>query len=80
MGVLIVACLAITTLIPVAPANLGVYEATVFAAYRYIDVPADAAVGMALLQHACFLMPSIATGYAVATLAHVKERSRPTQA
>lgn len=79
-AVLVVACLAITTLIPVAPANLGVYEATVFAAYRYMNVPADAAVGMALLQHACFLIPSIATGYAMATLAPLTERSRPTQA
>lgn len=79
-AVLVVACLAITTLIPIAPANLGVYEATVFAAYRYMDVPADVAVGMALLQHTCFLIPSIATGYAMATLAQLKERSRPTQA
>ena len=75
-AVFVVACLAITTLIPIAPANLGVYEATVFAAYRYIDVPADAAAGMALVQHACFLVPSIATGYAMATLARLKERSR----
>lgn len=79
-AVLVVACLAITTLIPIAPANLGVYEATVFAAYRYMGVPADAAVGMALLQHACFLIPSIVTGYAMATLAPLKELSRPTQA
>ncbi|MGH7636195.1 MAG: lysylphosphatidylglycerol synthase transmembrane domain-containing protein [Gemmatimonadaceae bacterium] len=79
-AVLVVACLAITTLIPIAPANLGVYEATVFAAYRYMDVPADAALGMALLQHVCFLIPSIATGYTMATLAQLKKRPRPTHA
>lgn len=75
-AVLVVACLAITTLIPVAPANLGIYEATVFAAYRYMGVPADAAVGMALLQHAAFLVPSIVTGYVMATRAQLTERSR----
>ena len=75
-AVLVVACLAITTLIPVAPANLGIYEATVFAAYRYMGVPADAAVGMALLQHASFLVPSIVTGYVMATRAQLRARPR----
>lgn len=74
-AVLIVASLAVTTLLPVSPANLGVYEATVFAAYRYVGVPADAAVGLALVQHACFLMPSILTGYGVATLAQSRGRA-----
>ena len=75
-AVLIVASLAVTTLLPVSPANLGIYEATVFAAYRYVGVPNDTAVGLALVQHACFLMPSILTGYGVATLAQLRGQSR----
>ena len=75
-AVLIVASLAVTTLIPIAPANLGVYEATVFAAYRYLGVPSDTAVGLALVQHACFLLPSVLTGYAVATLTQLRRRAR----
>ena len=67
-AVLVVAALAITTLLPIAPANLGVYEATVFAAYRYLGVSSDAAIGLALVQHACFLVPSILTGYLTAML------------
>jgi uncharacterized protein (TIRG00374 family) len=77
-AVVIVAALAVTTLLPVSPANLGVYEATVFAAYRYLGVPADAAVGLALVQHACFLLPSIVTGYGVATLSQLRARLRAT--
>jgi uncharacterized membrane protein YbhN (UPF0104 family) len=73
-AILIVASLAVTTLLPVSPANLGVYEATVFAAYRYLEVPADAAMGLALVQHVCFLLPSILTGYGVATLAQLRRR------
>lgn len=75
-AVLIVASLAITTLLPISPANLGVYEATVFAAYRYLGVPPEAAMGLALVQHACFLLPSILTGYGVATLAPIRARAR----
>jgi uncharacterized membrane protein YbhN (UPF0104 family) len=77
-AVLIVASLAVTTLLPVSPANLGIYEATVFAAYRYLGVPADAAVGLAVVQHVCFLLPSIVTGYVVATLAQLRGRERAT--
>lgn len=79
-AVLIVASLAVTTLLPVSPANLGVYEATVFAAYRYLGVPADAAVGLAIVQHLCFLLPSILTGYLVATLGQLRARGRATSA
>ena len=75
-ALLVLAALAITTLLPIAPANLGVYEATVFAAYRYMGIPADAALGLAIVQHAAFLLPSLATGYV--TAAAVRLRRRPS--
>jgi uncharacterized membrane protein YbhN (UPF0104 family) len=75
IALLVIAALAITTLLPIAPANLGVYEATVFAAYRYAGIPAETAAGLAFVQHACFLLPSILTGYGLATLGQLRRQS-----
>jgi glycosyltransferase 2 family protein len=74
-GLLVLASLALSTLIPVAPANLGVYEATVFAIYRLSGVPADTALGVALVQHVCFLIPSLTTGYLILTVRQLKLRA-----
>lgn len=67
-AVLVAAALAITTLVPVAPANLGVYEGTVYAAYRLVGVPAEVAVGIAVVQHIAFLIPPLAAGYSTLAL------------
>jgi uncharacterized membrane protein YbhN (UPF0104 family) len=75
-AVLVLAALSIATMMPVAPANIGVYEAMVFAAYRYLDVPADTALGLAVVQHLCFLLPMLATGYITLTLRQVLARLR----
>lgn len=74
VAALVLAALAVTTLVPVAPANLGVYEATVFAAYRYVGVPPDAALGLAVVQHLCFLLPSVAAGYVLLTRRQLRLR------
>lgn len=71
---LVLAALAITTLIPLAPANLGVYEATVFATYRFLGLPAETALGIAILQHLCFLLPSLVTGYVTISLQPILAR------
>jgi uncharacterized membrane protein YbhN (UPF0104 family) len=73
-ALLVLAALAITTLMPVMPANLGVYEATVFAAYRFLGVPAESAMGMAIVQHLAFLLPALATGYTTLTLQQLLPR------
>lgn len=70
-ALLVLAALSITTLLPVTPANLGVYEATVFAGYRYVGVPTETALGLAIVQHFCFLVPAIVTGYVTLTLRQV---------
>jgi uncharacterized protein (TIRG00374 family) len=67
-AVVVVAALALSTLVPIAPANLGVYEATVFGVYRFLGMPAETALGLALVQHLCFLLPSLAPGYVMLTL------------
>lgn len=73
-AVLVLGALAITTLLPVVPANLAVYEATVFAAYRYVGVSADVAFGIAVVQHLCFLIPVLCTGYIMLTLRQLPRR------
>ena len=59
----IVATLGLSTMIQVTPANLGVYEATVFFVYRSFDIPAANALAAAVLQHFSVLMPSLGIGY-----------------
>lgn len=75
-AVLVVAALALSTLVPVAPANVGVYEATVFAVYRFLGVPAETALGLSLVQHLCFLVPSLGAGYVIATARQLVPRWR----
>ena len=75
-AVVVVAALALSTLVPIAPANLGVYEATVFGAYRFLGMPAETALGLALVQHLCFLLPSLAPGYVMLTLRQLVPRLR----
>ena len=65
---LVLAALAVTTSLPVAPANLGVYEATVYATYRYLGIDSDTALALAIVQHLAFLLPMIATGYITLTI------------
>lgn len=73
-GLLILGALSVTTLLPVTPANLGVYEATVFASYRYLGSPVETALGIAVVQHLCFLLPALATGYLILTLRQLLPR------
>jgi uncharacterized protein (TIRG00374 family) len=67
-AILVLAATTLASFIPLVPANLGAYEASVFAAYRLLGVPADAALVMALVQHACQLLPAVGIGYTVLTV------------
>jgi len=60
---LILAALNLTTLVPLAPGNLGVYEATVFFIYQYLGIAPEQALALALVQHLCYLLPLAGTGY-----------------
>jgi uncharacterized membrane protein YbhN (UPF0104 family) len=77
-AVLVVAALSLSTMLPLAPANLGVFEATAFVVYRELGVSDQRALGLALVQHACFLAPMIVTGYALLTARQL--RSGPAKA
>jgi uncharacterized protein (TIRG00374 family) len=62
---LVLAAILLATMIPVAPGNLGTYEAGVWVAYDYLGVPSATALALALVQHACFMAPSVGIGYAL---------------
>ncbi|MEO5869833.1 MAG: lysylphosphatidylglycerol synthase transmembrane domain-containing protein [Gemmatimonadaceae bacterium] len=63
-AVLVLATLNLATLVPVVPGNLGVYEGAVVLIYTRLGVPAEQAVGMAVVQHACFFAALALPGYA----------------
>lgn len=62
-AVLVLAALNLATMLPVVPGNVGVYEAVVVLAYGYLGVGADRALGMALVQHACYFGALALPGY-----------------
>jgi uncharacterized protein (TIRG00374 family) len=62
-SLLVLAAVLLGTMIPLAPGNLGTYEASVWLAYDYLGVPPTTAVALALVQHACFMLPAVGVGY-----------------
>jgi uncharacterized membrane protein YbhN (UPF0104 family) len=79
-ALVVVAALAVTTLLPITPGNLGVYEATVFATYRFAGASAELALGIAVVQHLCFLLPMLATGYVTLTTRPLSRAERASAA
>jgi uncharacterized membrane protein YbhN (UPF0104 family) len=71
---LVLAALILGTMLPVAPGNLGTYEASVFLVYRYLGVSPEQALTLAVVEHLCFLLPSAGIGYAFLS-AHTLSRS-----
>ena len=62
-GVLLVlAAVSLASMTQVSPGNLGVYEAAAFVAYRFLGLAPEPALGLALVQHLCYLAPLIGTG------------------
>jgi uncharacterized membrane protein YbhN (UPF0104 family) len=67
-SLLVLASVSLATMVSVAPANLGVYEASAFAAYRLAGVDPEMATALALAQHAVYLLPATGTGWLLLTL------------
>lgn len=63
-AVLVLASLNLATLVPVVPGNVGVYEAVVVLAYGHLGVDAERALGIAIVQHACYFTALALPGYA----------------
>ena len=71
---LVLLAVILGSMIPVAPGNVGTYEASVFLAYRYLGVSPEQAMSLAIVQHVCFLLPSVGVGYLFIS-AHTLSRS-----
>lgn len=59
----VLAAVALSSVVPVSPANLGTYEAAAYAAYRFLGQSPEAALGIAVVQHVCQLLPAVGAGY-----------------
>jgi len=62
-SLLVLAAVVLGTMLPVAPGNLGTYEASVFVTYRYLGVSPEQALALAIAQHVAFMLPAVGIGY-----------------
>ena len=60
---LVLAAVFVGSILPVAPGNVGTYEAGAFIAYRHLGVDPAMATILAIACHACFMIPSVGVGY-----------------
>lgn len=71
---LVLAAVTFATLMAFSPGSLGIFEMAAVAAYRLVGVPAGEAAALAIVQHACFLLPNIAVGYGLVAWRAVRTR------
>jgi uncharacterized membrane protein YbhN (UPF0104 family) len=62
-ALLVLAAVNLATLLPIVPGNLGIYEAAVVLAYSSLGVAPERALGIALVQHACYFAALALPGY-----------------
>ena len=62
---LVLAAVVLGSILPIAPGNVGTYEAGAFLAYRHLGIEPATATVLAVAGHACFMIPSIGIGYAL---------------
>lgn len=62
-ALVILGALNLATLLPVVPGNVGVYEAAVVVGYSFFGVTPERALGIAVVQHACFFVALALPGY-----------------
>jgi uncharacterized protein (TIRG00374 family) len=65
---LVLSAVMLATMLPLAPANVGVYEGAAILAYRWVGVGAESALALALLQHLAYLAAMGGAGWAAVTL------------
>jgi uncharacterized protein (TIRG00374 family) len=71
-AVFILAAAGLGTMLPVAPGNVGTYEASVFLAYRWLGVSSGDALALAVVQHLAYLAASTGAGYVVLSVRQVR--------
>jgi uncharacterized membrane protein YbhN (UPF0104 family) len=60
---LVLAAVVLGSILPVAPGNVGTYEAGAFLAYRHLGIDPAMATILAIASHACFMIPAVGVGY-----------------
>jgi uncharacterized membrane protein YbhN (UPF0104 family) len=65
---LVLSSVVLATMLPIAPANVGVYEGAAVLAYRWMGVDAESALALALLQHLAYLAAMGGAGWSAVTL------------
>ena len=60
---LVLAAVMLGSFLPVAPGNIGTYEAGAFLAYRHLGVEPAMATILTIVGHVCFMIPSVGIGY-----------------
>ena len=73
-AILVLGALNLSTLVPLVPGNLGVYEGTVTLIYTSLGVPVDRALAIAVVQHACYFAALALPGYVVLAFSTVEHR------
>jgi len=71
----VLAAVMLATMIPLSPGNLGPYEAATLFAYRFLGLPTEQALSLALIQHLAFLLPALGVGYTIMSLGGARERA-----
>jgi Mg2+-importing ATPase len=71
-----VAAVNLSQLVAVTPANLGPYEGGAFFVYRAAGVAPDAALALALVQHAVYLVPLAGIGWILESARLLKRTTR----
>ncbi len=72
---IVLAATALGSVVPIAPANIGTYEAAAYGAYRFLGLTSEQALGIAVVQHVCQLLPAVAPGYLLLSLPRLRLRT-----
>ncbi|MEO6002511.1 MAG: lysylphosphatidylglycerol synthase transmembrane domain-containing protein [Opitutus sp.] len=71
----VLAVVTFASLVSVTPGNLGIYEAAAVGIYKILGVPPEDALALGLVQHSCFLLPIVGTGYVMTVWRSIGPRS-----
>jgi glycosyltransferase 2 family protein len=74
---LVLAAIMLGSILPLAPGNVGTYEAAAVIAYQHLGVSASTATILAIASHLCFMIPSIGVGYLLGSVRVMRPAIEP---
>jgi uncharacterized membrane protein YbhN (UPF0104 family) len=77
---LVLGAVVLGSMLPVAPGNVGTYEAGAFLAYRHLGIDPPMATVLAISSHACFMIPSVGVGYLLGSWSWARRTPEITEA